>query len=303
MRIATCSMVLLTALAGVGCASPDAASLRVDGWTLSGLPSLPDGRYQLWAEGDDGPTPVGSSVDGVVGSLTDPEALASATDAFVTIERDAVDEPAGPKVLQGRVDEAGFELSFTIDVSEIRGGVSLWTPTDENPDNHNQGAWFLTRVDDQNADSLRLPELPDGWSFSGWVGNQGLGLPMGAFRAAAGQDSQCAFCGDVVATFSHPGEDFVANLPDGVADVDLADGDSVVVLSLSPDVYDLSPDVYDLSPDVYDLSPDVYDFTGGGPNRVAIDVLAVDVPAGIDGGVLMDMEAVFRAPSAAVSFE
>ena len=157
-------------------------------------------------------------------------------------------------------------------------------------DNPEQGAWFMERVGDTGQAGLTLQSPAPGWSYAGWARTQDWYLPMGTFTAPEGADSDCFFCGaeDLVPL---PGEDFVAALPTELSGpVDLSDGSSVVVVSLSPDAYDLSPDAYD-------LSPDAYDFSEGGPFRFGFDVLSVDVPLGQAGGELMNMASVLVAPS------
>ena len=176
----------------------------------------------------------------------------------------------------------------------MRGGVSLWTPTDDDPDNASQGAWFLERVGDAVEPALSIEPPAAGWVYAGWVQTQGWYLPMGSFTAAEGADSDCFFCGPE-GDVTLPGEDFVANLPPEIDDeVDLADGDSRVVISISPGPYDISPGPYDISPGPYDINE-------APPFRFALDVLSVDLGAGQAGGELVSMNDSLVAPSASLT--
>jgi hypothetical protein len=276
---------ILTALALTGCGG--STTLQLD---TTDLPDTGPGMYALWLSAADGDPELMGTFRDNDGSEITVDDLGAYDEALVTIETGDPTTP-GAAVLRGPVSATGADLSFAIEV-DISGGVSLWTPTDAgvNDDNHHQGAWFMERVADAGQPALELAPPADGWSFSGWTATQGFYLPMGTFSARDEPDSNCFFCGadDVVGV---PGEDFIAAIPPELPGaVDLADGDSSVVISLSPDIYDLSPDVYDLSPDVYDLD-------GDEPFRFAFDVLSVDVPLDQGGGELMDLADVLVAPS------
>ncbi len=276
---------LAATLLMMGCAAE--TTLELD---TSALPATGPGSYALWLRSADGDTELlGTFADNDGGTFVVPD-LAAWDEAVVTIEVGTPTSP-GAEILVGPVTADGAELAFALDV-DIAGGASLGTPTDNDvsPDNSHQGAWFMEWVGDSSEAALSLAAPAAGWSFAGWTRTQERFLPMGTFDAPDEADSACFFCGadDVVPV---PGEDFVADLPAEIAAaVDLADGDSSVLVSLSPDAYDLSPDAYDLSPDAYDLAE-------GGPFRYGFDVLSLDVPAGQEGGVLMDLADVLVAPS------
>ena len=266
------------------CGCTSASTLTLD--TLD-LPASGPGSYALWLRDSGGDSLLlGTFADNEGGTFAVDD-LSLWSEALVTIEVGEPSEP-GAEILVGPVTADGADLAFALDV-DIAGGTSLWTPTDNDvaDDNHHQGAWFMERVNDTSQAGLTLSPPAPGWSYAGWTQTQDWFLPMGTFSAPDAADSDCFFCGvdDLVPV---PGEDFVAAVPAELPDaVNLADGASVIFVSLSPDAYDLSPDAYDL--------------TEGGPFRFGFDVLSVDVPAGQIGGELMDMASVLVAPSGGLS--
>ncbi len=259
--------------------------------TTEGLPPTGPYTYAAWLDDGAGATELlGTFVEQGEQSFT-VASLDGWTEVFVTMELGEPTVPGPTEVLRGPLDADGADLELPFDV-DVAGGVSLWSPTDNDtaPDNPEQGAWFIERVNDQNTPGLLMDPPADGWVYTGWAATQGVFLPMGSFSEPEGSDSDCFFCGPSV-EFPHPGEDFVADLPDDVgAAVNLADGLSSITLSLSPGAYDLSPGAYDLSPGAYDLD-------AGGPFRLGLDVLSVTVPLDQGGGELVDMDGVFDAPS------
>ena len=102
---------------------------------------------------------------------------------------------------------------------------------------------------------LDLPILPDGWVYEGWGVTQGTPLSTGRFTDPAAADDASPFSDGGPA---FPGEDFLTDLPDGVTPpVDLADGSSLIVVSVEPDLAGIDP-------------------TGSGP--FALKPLALEVP-------------------------
>ena len=261
------------------------------------LPASGPGQYAVWAsDGEDVAVLLTTfrDNDGAQITLEDPQEVA---EILVTVEAAGTPTSPGARIFGGALGDDGADLEFALD-PDIVGGVSLWTPTDAgiDDDNQTQGAWFMERVGDDVVPGLSFGPPPPGWSYVAWTETQDWYLPMGSFAAPDEADSDCFFCGefDVVPV---PGEDFLDRLPDEIADdIELADGASGVVVSISPDVYDISPDVYDISPDVYDLE-------AGGPFRFGLDVLSVSVPAGTPGGELMDLEDSFGPPAGGITIE
>jgi hypothetical protein len=281
------ALVILILLAG--CAGDTTLTLDT-----TDLPATGPGVYALWLDdGQGGVELAGTFADNDGGSFVIAE-IDYWAEVFVTVERSVPDVP-GAEILRGPVEDGGVELALSLEI-EVAGGVSLWTPTDNavDADNNTEGVWFIERVNDQSEPALTMRSPAPGWAFAGWTRTQGWYLPMGSFTVADENDSACFYCGadDDVGL---PGEDFVADLPPEIPNtVDLADGDSGIVLSISPGAYDISPGAYDISPGAYDIEAQE-------PFRFALDVLSVEVPAGQEGGVLMDFSSILVPPSASLT--
>jgi len=112
------------------------------------------------------------------------------------------------------------------------GFFTVFTPTGTTA-NTNSGIWFLKyKSSGLYEPSLRLPELPIGWTYKGWVKVNGNYLSIGEFKLAAGNDGQNPFIGSN-AMPAYPGEDFLQNAPSGFTfPLDLAGKE--VMISVEP---------------------------------------------------------------------
>jgi hypothetical protein len=179
---------------------------------------------------------------------------------------DADPGPSSAVVLVGDVGAAGTgaDLAFPIDTGAASGGFILKTPSDDatnGTENDESGVWFVRIEAGAPVRGLTLPELPQGWAYEGWAVTQGVPLTTGRFRDAGAADLGSPYS-DGGPPF--PGEDFLTGLPASVTPpVDLADGQSMIVLSIEPDLGGSDP-------------------TGPGP--FAVKPLATAVPAGLAGG-------------------
>jgi hypothetical protein len=268
-------LLALPLLAACG-ADPD-AELPLE-LTFDGLPALTQGAYGAWLfDADGAPTYAGGFTDGADVVLDAPiESLDDFVDLEITVEANLVPEaPSAAVVLSGAIVDDGAELAFAFDSEEFGGQATLWSPTDDDPDNANAGVWFM--VDDGAGGAiptLELPTLPDGWKLEGWVTTQGVRLTAGRFALADEADSSCQFCG-AGAIPTVPGEDFVANLPASLTEaVDLADGETTVVVSLSPDVFDFDP----TGEGIFDVELLTLDVAAGQAPAVGMDL----TPTGAD---------------------
>lgn len=111
-----------------------------------------------------------------------------------------------------------------------KGVYTIFTPTGTDP-NTNSGVWFLNyKSADVYETGLRLPELPTGWVYKGWVNVNGKYLPTGEFKLAAGNDAQNLYIGaNPMPNF--PGEDFLQYDTLGVAyPIDLANQEVMVTV-------------------------------------------------------------------------
>lgn len=185
----------------------------------------------------------------------------SMADAVVVTIEPSPDPDPGPSgivILSGEPGKHQARLSFPVDLSGIAGSFILATPTDDVSTNETAGVWFLDPAAGPGP-ALDVPALPSGWMWEGWGVTQGAPLSTGRFHSASSADSAAPFSGPNAGP-PFPGEDFLANLPAGVASpVDLGDGSSLVVLTIEPDLGGADP-------------------TGAGP--FSVKPLLAEVPAG-----------------------
>jgi hypothetical protein len=233
------------------------------------LPRLTGARYEAWVV--KGERKLSAGVFNVrerparqLAILRAPIDPARADMIVVTIEP-VPDPDPGPSVvaiLAGEPRRHLAALRFPIDLRGVAGSFILATPTDDDPANGTAGVWFLDPATGPGP-SLSLPQPPAGWVFEGWGVTQGTPLTTGRFTSVTGPDLASPFSGPNPGP-PFPGEDFVTRLPAGVIPpVDLADGRSMVVLTVEPDIGGHDP-------------------TGQGP--FSIKPLTAAVPAGASPG-------------------
>jgi hypothetical protein len=215
---------------------------RLDGafyevWVVAGERKLSAGSFNVSSDGE---LVDGFGHDARFFSRRDPR---SADAIVVTIEPlpDRDPGPSGIVVLTGRPRRDGTaRLRFPVRLGDASGSFILATPTDASNANETAGVWFLDPAAGPGP-SLDVPALPDGWVFEGWGVTQGTALTTGRFVSPSGADDAAPFSGPQRGP-PFPGEDFLNNLPAGVvAPVDLADGESAVVLTLEPDLAGTDP--------------------------------------------------------------
>lgn len=217
-----------------------------------GLAPLTGSFYEVWVVKGERKHSAGSFNVAEDGRLVDgfghrarffsPIRPARADAIVVTIEPspDPDPGPSGVVVLSGEPKRHLARLAFPVDLRELAGSFILATPTDADATNETAGIWFLD-PDAGPGPSLTLPALPEGWVFEGWGVTQGTPLSTGRFASAAGADDASPFSGPLPGP-PFPGEDFLAGLPDGVVPpVELADGGSLAVLTLEPDLDGVDP--------------------------------------------------------------
>jgi hypothetical protein len=244
--------VLLGQLGATGAGAshlPPAHEIKLRVQQLQGL----DGAfYELWvvkgarkeSAGSFNVTAGGQLVDGFghrarFFSRTDPS---TADAVVVTIEPqpDPHPGPSGIAILSGSPDQHLAPLRFPVNLGAMAGSFILATPTDDVSTNESAGVWFLDPAGGPGP-SLTLPDLPSGWVFEGWGVTQGTPLTTGRFTEASGADSAAPFSGPKPGP-PFPGEDFLQNLPAAITPpVDLADGDSAIVVTIEPDLSGTDP--------------------------------------------------------------
>lgn len=237
--------------------------------SVEGLEPLEGAFYEVWAVHGNRKISAGSFnvadgelVDGFghPAMFSSPRNPANADAIVVTVEPmpDPSRKPSGIAVLTGSPNKNRAALRFPVKLGTVAGSFILATPTDADMTNETAGIWFLDPAAGPGP-SLVLPALPDGWVWEGWGVTQGMPLSTGRFTGATGADESSAFSGPMAGP-PFPGEDFLMNLPAGVATpVDLADGSSLVVLTVEPDLGGVDP-------------------TGDGP--FSIKPLVAEIPAG-----------------------
>ena len=234
------------------------------------LPALGDDYlYEGWMITADGPVTSGRfTVSGDEGSHTFviDRALADASTLFVlTIEPKFGDNPApsdthiaaGPFVNGVAQLTTVHGAALGTDFLDSNGGFILETPTTAgNAEDYDQGVWFLEPAAGPGA-GLRLPELPAGWAYEGWVVGEEGPISTGTFvdPASADRDGAGPTAGpDGAPPF--PGQDFI--------DPAMSLIGQTVVISVEPDPDD-SPMPFFIKPlagGVVDDGPGAFQMLG-----------------------------------------
>jgi hypothetical protein len=242
------ALALVPAVAGASADRPYRIRLQV-----SALEPLTGAFYELWVVRGDKKLSAGSFNVADDGSLVDGfghEARffssrnpASADAIVVTIEPlpDGDPGPSGIAVLTGAPRRnATAKLRFPVSFADASGSFILATPTSAATSDETSGVWFLDPAEGPGP-SLDVPSLPEGWVFEGWGVTQSTPLSTGRFSSPSGPDDSAMFSGSLAGP-PFPGEDFLANLPAGVTSpVDLADGSSMIVLTVEPHLGGIDP--------------------------------------------------------------
>lgn len=177
-----------------------------EGWIIVDGAPLTTGRFQIDPEQSEY-------------SFTVARADADAAAAFVlTIEPAEGDDPApsdvhvlGGDLVAGNADlTLGHGAALGTDFSDMAGSYICETPSSADPDDFDQGIWWLNMGADGPEASLTLPELPAGWEYEGWVVGPDGPISTGKFTMAAGEDSDGAGAtAGPDATPPFPGQDFI----------------------------------------------------------------------------------------------
>ena len=286
----------ITAIALLAALFPVAASAQSGSVTetYSGLEPLGDGFvYEGWLIIDGAPASTGTfSIDanGDVVPIA-PVSVPNAEDAatfVLTIEPspDPDPAPADTHVLAGDFVNGvatlsiGHAAALGTDFSSATGSYAVTTPSTTTEDDDYSSIWFLQVTDDGPAASLDLPTLPAGWAYEGWTVGPTGPLSTGTFLSGSGADDFSGFSGPED-TPPFPGEDFVANAPEGLTfPRDLSGYPVVISVEPSPDD---SPAPFALKPLVGEVPNPVV--TGAGvsnPLAFAADTLGgtVTLPGG-----------------------
>lgn len=232
---------------------PDPTTLELE-LELTGVSAVgPDYVLEGWLITDDGPVSTGrfDIGDDLVFDI-DPS-LADANTFVLTIEPAEGDDPAPSAVhiLAGDRSEGSAPLTVShpaalgTDFADAAGVYILETPTTADiADDYAQGIWFLDPAAGPAA-GLTLPELPEGWTYEGWVVGPDGPVSTGRFESVKGADSDGAgpTAGPASAP-AFPGQDFI--------DPAVVLTDYKAVLTVEP-VPDTSAAPFDLKPLIDDI--------------------------------------------------
>ena len=219
----------------------------------TGLEPLTGAFYEVWVIVGDRKLSAGSFNVDDEGSLVDgfghavrffsSRNPASADAIVITVEPlpDPDPGPSGIAILTGTPRRnRTAKLRFPVRFGQAAGSFILATPTSASTTDETAGVWFLDPEAGPGA-SLNVPTLPEGWVFEGWGVTQGVPLSTGRFTSPSGSDASAEFSGPLPGP-PFPGEDFLMNLPQGIAPpVELADGASTIVLTVEPDLGGRAP--------------------------------------------------------------
>lgn len=245
----------LLVVASWACAQSGPENLVLAFANLASLDEAAEGHYEGWAIVDGAPVstgvfnvnesgmPVELGGGGIIDEFTAGQDISQATSIKISIEPsgDADPAPSGLIILDGEV--AAHQASLVVNVPDRQvletmtaGSFILATPSDNDvePDNDDQGIWFLT-MPGPAAGFQNLPDLGPNWIYEGWVVDVSypagpVPYSTGTFAMAEGADSDAAGCLGGGPPF--PGQDFTAYHCDAVLDLD--SGDFAAVVSIEP---------------------------------------------------------------------
>lgn len=221
--ITTLVLLILAAMfaAPVTAQEPAVTAVTVDIDNLQ--PLGPDYVYEGWIIVDGQPVSTGRfsvSDDGSLSQRRFPVEVDGTVGAFVlTIEPARGDDPAPSAVhlVGGDFGDGVAQLTtdhpaaLGSDFRSAAGSYILAVPTGTVDCQYIQGIWWLDPRGDGPSPSLQLPELPDGWTYEGWVVGPDGPVSTGRFDSVRGADSDGAgpAAGDGGAPPPFPGQDFV----------------------------------------------------------------------------------------------
>ncbi|MEH6656575.1 anti-sigma factor [Leeuwenhoekiella marinoflava] len=181
------------------------ASSQYEVWLVSGGENISLGRFNNLSNGQ------------TFSALTGQVADASGIKISIEPGNDPSPEISETVLLSGSFNGNSADLSIRGslgDFSNASGNFTLWTPTDDNTSNNQNGVYFVAPNDGNPQAGLNLPVLPDGWRYEGWVtvpnaSNQMVNLSTGRFSSPSGRDESAAYSSQINTAPPFPGEDFI----------------------------------------------------------------------------------------------
>jgi len=215
------NVILLAACLAVlsSCSGDDTVARSTVTVDISGLERLENGaQYQAWISDGVDLTPLGRFTD--VDFPKTFEALTgevdNATQFFLSVEPGNDSSPAISESILLSGNFVGN--AATVDVTQTFGSYTsasgqfvLQTPTDNVSTNENSGLyWYIPST---GQPGLKLPTLPSGWKYEGWVtliGNSGeVDVSTGTFSNVNNADDFDSYSSNINPGPDFPGEDFV----------------------------------------------------------------------------------------------
>lgn len=177
-----------------------------EGWIISNGEAVSTGVFDIV---DDRPSP---------DTFVIPRTLADSASTFVLTIEPAVDPDPGPSNVHiiagdfsnGSTDAAtSHSAALGTNFARAAGSFILATPSNGNA-TPNQGIWYLDASSGTPQASLNLPELPEGWTYEGWIVNAEGPLSTGTFTSADMADSDAGgSTAGPMSTPPFPGQDFI----------------------------------------------------------------------------------------------
>jgi len=147
------------------------------------------------------------------------ENLDKASRFVISIEplNDIDPTPAATKILSGAFvdDRADLNLNEIADFSDASGNFEIFTPSDLDDTNEENGIWFVTSnlingVPNGTYEAgLNLPTLAEGWKYEGWVVIDDFNVSTGTFIDPTTFDDSSLYSGNNPDVPFFPGEDFI----------------------------------------------------------------------------------------------
>ncbi|WP_195891560.1 anti-sigma factor [Leeuwenhoekiella blandensis] len=201
------------------CSGDDTVARSTVTVDISGLERLENGaQYQAWISDGVDLTPLGRFTD--VDFPKTFEALTgevdNATQFFLSVEPGNDSSPAISESILLSGNFVGN--AATVDVTQTFGSYTsasgqfvLQTPTDNVSTNENSGLyWYIPST---GQPGLKLPTLPSGWKYEGWVTVPGasgdVNLSTGRFTNVNNADESDPFSLNINPAPDFPGEDFI----------------------------------------------------------------------------------------------
>ncbi len=179
--------------------------------------------------------------------------LDAATEFIVTIEAPGDNDniPSDTKILSGTFinNVASVTTNIIGDFNNSTGTFVMATPTDDDPDtpestmNNEFGLWFMDPNGGSPVAGLKLPILPKGWKYEGWLVTKDTPVSTGTFSKLDDVDDASPYSGNKPSP-NFPGEDFLSNAPQGLtfpADGDVRNKKVIISIEPSPDYDQATP--------------------------------------------------------------